>query len=48
MRPSRNSNGKRVVFDLINIFRVDDEGRMVEEYVRTDNRSVLEQLGLAG
>ncbi len=41
-------NGKRVVFDLINIFRVDDEGRMVEEYVRTDNRSVLEQLGLAG
>jgi predicted ester cyclase len=41
-------NGKRVVFDLINIFRLDDEGRMVEEYVRTDNRSVLEQLGLAG
>lgn len=41
-------NGKRVVFDLINIFRVDDEGRMVEEYVRTDNRSVLEQLGVAG
>jgi predicted ester cyclase len=37
-------NGKRVVFDLINIFRMDDEGRLVEEYVRTDNRSLLEQL----
>lgn len=41
-------NGKRVVFDLINIFRMDDEGRLVDEYVRTDNRSVLEQLGIAG
>ena len=41
-------NGKRVVFDLINIFRVDDDGRLVEEYVATDNKSVLEQLGVAG
>lgn len=41
-------NGKRVVFDLINIFRVDNDGRLVEEYVATDNRSVLEQLGVAG
>ncbi len=41
-------NGKRVIFDLINIFRVDDEGRLVEEYVATDNRNVLEQLGVAG
>ncbi len=37
-------NGKRVVFDLINIFRMDDEGRLVEEYVRVDNKSVLDQL----
>ena len=37
-------NGKRVVFDLINIFRMDDEGRLVDEYVRTDNKTVLEQL----
>ena len=37
-------NGKRVVFDLSNIFRMDDEGRLVEEYVRADNRSLLEQL----
>lgn len=37
-------NGKRVVFDLINIFRMDDEGRLVDEYVRVDNKSVLDQL----
>ncbi|WP_423463915.1 ester cyclase [Promicromonospora sp. MS192] len=38
-------NGARVVWDLINIFRFDDEGRIVEEHVRTDNRAVLRQLG---
>ena len=38
-------NGQRVVWDLINIFRVDDEGRLLEEWVRTDNRSFLRQLG---
>ena len=37
-------NGKRVVFDLINIFRMDDEGRLVDEYVRMDNKTVLDQL----
>jgi predicted ester cyclase len=41
-------NGKRVVFDLINIFRFDDQGRMVEEWVRTDYRSFLRQLGAPG
>src|SRR5580693_2927520 len=41
-------NGKRVVFDLSNIFRFDDEGRMVEEWVRLDNRSLLRQLGAQG
>jgi predicted ester cyclase len=41
-------NGKRVVFDLANIFRFDDQGRMVEEWVRVDNRSLLRQLGAAG
>jgi predicted ester cyclase len=39
-------NGERVVFDLINIFRFDDRGRIVEEWVRVDNRSVLRQLGV--
>lgn len=37
--------GKRVVMDLMNIFRLDEEGRLVEEHVRTDNRSFLRQLG---
>jgi hypothetical protein len=34
------------VFDLINIFRFDEQGRIVEEWVRVDNRSVLRQMGL--
>jgi len=37
-------NGRRVLFDLINIFQMDDEGRLTDEYVRTDNLSFLEQL----
>ena len=31
--------------DLSNIFRFDDQGRLVEEWVRTDNRELLTQLG---
>jgi SnoaL-like polyketide cyclase len=38
-------NGARVVWDLMSIFRFDDRGRLVEEFVRTDNRSFLRQLG---
>jgi predicted ester cyclase len=38
-------NGARVVWDLLNLFRFDERGRLVEEFVRTDNRSVLRQLG---
>ncbi len=41
-------NGQRVVWDLSNIFRVDDRGRLVEEWVRTDYRSFLRQLGAEG
>lgn len=41
-------NGHKVVFDLMNIFRFDDRGRLAEEWVRTDNRSVLRQLGAEG
>jgi predicted ester cyclase len=37
-------NGQRVVWDLQNIFRLDDQGRLVEEWVRTDYRSFLRQL----
>jgi predicted ester cyclase len=38
-------NGRRITFDLINIFQVDDGGQLVHEYVRTDNRSLLRALG---
>jgi len=41
-------NGERVVWDLSNIFRFDHEGRLVEEWVRTDYRSFLRQLGAEG
>jgi predicted ester cyclase len=41
-------NGQRVVWDLSNIFRFDDQGRLVEEFVRTDYRSFLRQLGAEG
>jgi predicted ester cyclase len=37
-------NGRRIIFDLINIFQMDDDGRLVEEYVRADNRSLVEHL----
>jgi hypothetical protein len=37
-------NGARVVWDLMSMFRFDDRGRLVEEFVRTDNRSFLRQL----
>jgi predicted ester cyclase len=41
-------NGQRVVWDLINIFKFDDQGRLVEEWVQTDYRSFLRQLGAQG
>jgi len=40
--------GARVVMDLMNIFRFDEQGRIAEEYVTTDNRSLLRQLGAEG
>ena len=40
--------GERVIMDLMNIFCFDDQGRLVEEFVRTDNRSLLRQLGVEG
>jgi predicted ester cyclase len=41
-------NGQRVVFDLLNLFRFDDQGRLIEEWVQTDYRSFLRQLGATG
>lgn len=41
-------NGRRVTFDLMNIFRFDVAGRLIEEWVRTDYRNFLRQLGAEG
>ena len=41
-------NGQHVVWDLLNLFWFDDQGRLVEEWVRTDYRSFLRQLGAQG
>lgn len=38
-------NGARVVMDLISIFRFGNNGRLIEEFVRTDYHSLLNQLG---
>ncbi|HEY6319796.1 MAG TPA: ester cyclase [Acidimicrobiia bacterium] len=40
-------NGNRVAFELTNVFRYDDAGRLAEEWIQTDNRVVLRQLGVA-
>jgi predicted ester cyclase len=42
------ANGKRVQWELINIFRYTDEGRLVEEWVQTDTYDFLRQLGAVG
>jgi predicted ester cyclase len=39
-------NGNRIVFELMNIFRYDEEGRLAEEWVQTDHRSRLRELRL--
>ncbi|MGX8010428.1 ester cyclase [Mesorhizobium sp. ORM8.1] len=41
-------NGANITMDLINIFIFDDDGRLIEEFVRTDYRSFLRQLGAEG
>lgn len=41
-------NGNRVTFELTNIFRYDEHGRLAEESIQTDNRSLLRQLGAEG
>jgi predicted ester cyclase len=38
-------NGQEVQWELINIFRFTDEGRLVEEWVQTDTYGFLRQLG---
>jgi len=41
-------NGKKATWDLSNIFVFSDDGRLVEECVRTDYRSFLRQLSAEG
>jgi predicted ester cyclase len=41
-------NGQRVTFELMNIFRYDEDGRLADEWIQTDNRGVLRQLGAEG
>lgn len=38
-------NGQQVQWELINIFRYTEEGRLVEEWVQTDTYNFLRQLG---
>src|SRR5246127_588288 len=38
-------NGQHVQWELINIFRYTDEGRLAEEWVQTDTYDFLRQLG---
>jgi predicted ester cyclase len=41
-------NGQQVQWELINIFRYTDDGRLVEEWVQTDTYDLLRQLGAVG
>jgi predicted ester cyclase len=40
-------NGKRVAWDLLNIFLFDNMGRLIEEWAQTDYRSLLVNLELS-
>lgn len=37
-------NGRKIVWQLLNIFVMDDQGRIRQEWASTDNTTVLEQL----
>ena len=41
-------NGQHVQWELVNIFRYTDDGRLVEEWVQTDTYDLLRQLGAVG
>ena len=41
-------NENRVMFEMTNVFRYDENGRLAEEWVQIDNRSLLRQLGAEG
>ena len=39
-------NGQHVDWEVIHTFRYDDDGRLAEEWVQTDSRSLLAKLGV--
>lgn len=39
--------GEPLVWPIHNIFQFDDQGRLLEEWVQYDNRSLLRQLGVS-
>ena len=41
-------NGQRVTWDLMNFFKLDGQGRIVEEWARTNSGNFLRQLGAPG
>jgi predicted ester cyclase len=41
-------NGQQIQWELINIFRNTDEGRLAEEWVQTETYDFLRQLGAVG
>ena len=41
-------NRQQVQWELINIFRYTDDGRLIEEWVQTDTYDFLRQLGAVG
>jgi len=40
-------NGKRIEWEVMNLFRYNDDSRLAEEWVQTDYRSLLQKLGAA-
>jgi len=40
--------GARSLFELVDIFRYERDGRLAEERIQTDNRNVLRTLGAEG
>jgi len=40
-----NPTGRHVEWEIMNIFRYDEQGRLAEEWVQTDSRTFLEKLG---
>ena len=41
-------NHRQVLWELINVFRYTDDGRLIEEWVQTDTYDFLRQLGAVG